>query len=368
MASYNGTSGNDTLKGAGENDWIDGGAGDDALYGFDGNDWISGGSGNDKLYGHEGRDILQGGSGNDTLDGGNGDDWMSGGDGDDRIVAGRGEDVIDGGAGIDTYVMGGQGVVVLENDYANINFGGDYFSDEITNVENVRGSGQADYIFGNAANNDFFGSNGDDFMDGGAGADTLDGGSGVDTVSYGGADSGVRAAIDELTLYSHSTHSYIDVGHGDRGNAAGDVLRNIENLQGSSHADDLWGGAGENYLYGADGNDLLAGRGGDDRLDGGRGNDELRGGGGDDELTGGQGADTFVFSHYGQRGADAERDVIRDFEDGVDKIDFWHFGEVEVFNVNGDAVVTATSVTDSVIVVEGAGGLIGADDFLFYGS
>ncbi|ALK10463.1 VCBS domain-containing protein [Blastochloris viridis] len=70
MATYNGTSGNDTINGSPSDDDIFGGQGNDALRGADGNDTI---------YGEEGSDSLDGGAGNDTLIGGLGNDTLTGG-------------------------------------------------------------------------------------------------------------------------------------------------------------------------------------------------------------------------------------------------------------------------------------------------
>jgi len=69
-----GGSGNDTVTAAGGNDTVQSGAGDDS---------VDGGTGNDKLYGGDGSDVLLGGDGNDTLKGGSGNDTMDGGDGND---------------------------------------------------------------------------------------------------------------------------------------------------------------------------------------------------------------------------------------------------------------------------------------------
>ncbi|PRY25959.1 hemolysin type calcium-binding protein [Aliiruegeria haliotis] len=120
---------------------------------------------------------------------------------------------------------------------------------------------------------------------------------------------------------------YIDGGSGD------DVLfggRGNDGLYGDFGNDRLVGGGGKDTLFGYQGNDILKGGrgndylhggdgGGPDRADilrGGRGKDVLVGGSGNDRLIGGPGADTFVFQHGEHDG----RDVIEDFEDGVDII------------------------------------------------
>jgi Ca2+-binding RTX toxin-like protein len=111
----------------------------------------------------------------------------------------------------------------------------------------------------------------------------------------------------------------------------------------SARGDDrLWGGKGGNTIIAYDGDDALAGGRGDDTLDGwdgedtlaaGRGDDQLQGGFGIDVLVGGRGADTFAFGAVvGSRGGslyyepdtgvgEGARDIVRDFEQGLDKID-----------------------------------------------
>ena len=106
------------------------------------------------------------------------------------------------------------------------------------------------------------------------------------------------------------------------GQVAADTFENVWLTDGN---DSLTGGGGNNLMVGAQGNDKLNGfRGndtvegnlGNDRLDGGVGNDTVDGGLGVDELTGGTGADTFIF------GAGYRRDIITDFTDNVDTIQF----------------------------------------------
>ena len=72
-----------------------------------------------------------------------------------------------------------------------------------------------------------FGGTGDDRLDGGAGADVLTGGSGHDWASYASAGTGVRLDLATSALNT--------------GDAAGDVLTEIEAVEGSAFADDLAG-------------------------------------------------------------------------------------------------------------------------------
>ena len=126
----------------------------------------------------------------------------------------------------------------------------------------------------------------DNVLDGWRGADILDGRGGNDTASYEFSDNGVTI---DLTLT-------IQTG----GDAQGDRLISIENLEGSEFNDTLIGDLGNNGLIGGDGNDSLFGGDGNDTLNGDAGNDSLRGQAGDDTINGGDGND-FV---SGSDGAD----------------------------------------------------------------
>lgn len=89
-----------------------------------------------------------------------------------------------------------------------------------------------------------------------------------------------------------------------------------QTLRGGGEEDFIDGRNGKDVLYGMGGNDTLLGGTGKDTLYGGDGRDWLDGGVGDDRLIGGTGADTFSFE--GLFG----RDVVTDFEVGIDRIKF----------------------------------------------
>jgi Ca2+-binding RTX toxin-like protein len=74
MATFNGTTGNDTLRGTAGADTINGRAGNDTLDGRAGNDTLNGGAGIDSITGGDGNDTLIGGLGADSLTGGRGAD------------------------------------------------------------------------------------------------------------------------------------------------------------------------------------------------------------------------------------------------------------------------------------------------------
>lgn len=180
-------------------------------------------------------------------------------------------------------------------------------------ADELFGLGGNDELFGLAGNDVLDGGTGDDVLVGGLGADRLLGGVGRDTASYQFATSGLRADL----LYPSKNS----------GEAAGDTFSSIENLVGSGFDDSLGGNNSNNTIYGGNGNDTISGAGdadtlygeaGNDTLSGGAGNDRLEGGAGNDTLNGGAGGrDWFAFSAGGWG-----NDIIQDFEDGVDLIDF----------------------------------------------
>src|SRR5262249_35475328 len=109
--------------------------------------------------------------------------------------------------------------------------------DSVSNIENVRGGRGNDTIAGDANAN---------VLTGGAGADTIDGRAGTDTASYFYSTAGVN-----VSLVAGATNT--------GGDAQGDVLTNIEWLEGSNYNDTLTGNAGDNWLFGAGGADTLDG-------------------------------------------------------------------------------------------------------------
>lgn len=131
-------------------------------------------------------------------------------------------------------------------------------------------------IDGRAGNDTLYGGGGLDSLDGGRGDDViyasvedtlLDGGGGLDTVSFLYSTSGVRVELSDggLGLWPDTSPTTVRLN----------VLRNIENVTGSSFDDFINGSRVVN------------------QLDGGPGDDHLFGWGSGDFLTGGTGADTF---------------------------------------------------------------------------
>src|SRR5262245_38790458 len=137
-----------------------------------------------------------------------------------------------------------------------------------------------------SGNDELRGLGGNDSLLGGFGADLLDGGNDVDTAVYLDSTVGVIVSLGSAGAD----------GHGSGGTAQGDVLRNIENITGSTSTDLLIGNDGSNLLSGLNGADTLKGGGGVDTLEGGSDDDMLKGGGGADVLNGGIGIDTAAYN------------------------------------------------------------------------
>ncbi|WP_426955004.1 beta strand repeat-containing protein [Muricoccus radiodurans] len=295
------------LSGAGGADILQGGAGADTLDGGAGIDVasylsssaavvvdfasgsVSGGDAAGDVYlsiegvlGSAFNDVLLGGTGAETLFGGGGDDFLTGS---------AGADYIEGGDGPDTLSYAGSAAGVTVNLLANVGVGGDAAGDTIVGVERVVGSNFADALLGDNGSNVLIGGAGADLLRGGGGADALIGGTGLDTVDYLTSGSGVAA--------------YLGGTAGVGGDAAGDVLTEVENLTGSAFNDVLVGDNGSNVIIGGTGNDYLLGR------------------GGADVLVGGAGTDRFVFASLTDSTPGPGVDLIADFSRGEgDLVDF----------------------------------------------
>ena len=257
--TISGLAGDDTIYALGGNDTISGGSGNDWIWGGSGADDIDGGSGIDRAYywdsdagvivslvtgegsggtaegdtltgidgllgsfyddtlvGNETQNELFGWCGNDILKGGGGDDFLAGEAGHDTLTGGAGADILWGNDGIDTasYETSSAGVTVLLESGEGI--GGDAEGDELSEIENLTGSGHADTLWGDANAN---------ILRGGGGSDSLKGLGGNDTL-YGGSSNDWLYGLDgNDTLFGESGNDYL----------TGDAGR--DSLYGGSGAD-----------------------------------------------------------------------------------------------------------------------------------
>ena len=289
----------DVLNGDAGDNWLVGGKGADLINGRDGLDTadysgsaaavqvdlalpVQGGTGDaagdrltsiealvgsafdDSLTGVEAAEALYGGAGNDRLEGRGGDDLLQGG---------AGADVLIGGAGVDTVDYSANAVAISINLQTGMSSGGDAEGDRFDGVEHFIGTGFADTIIGDGA---------DQILTGGAGGDRLDGAGGFDIVDYAGSAAGVKVNLATNILSG--------------GDAQGDSLAGIEGIVGSAFADTLTGDANAN------------------RLEGGAGNDALDGGAGADVMIGGTGDDSYVVDNAGDQVIEAVgggNDIVR---------------------------------------------------------
>jgi Ca2+-binding RTX toxin-like protein len=218
-------------------------------------------------------------------------------------------------------------------------------------IDYIFGSAAADTLSGGAGDDGLDGGAGDDWLNGGAGRDHIEGGDGRDTASYAGATGAVVARLYNGLM-----------GEGD---AAGDRYVSVEDLEGSSFNDHLYGDDKGNSLWGRDGVDALFGL---------KGNDVLLGGKGADMLFGDQGSDTasYVDSAAGvvanlARGAGTAGDAAGDSYNSIENLT----GSAHDDQLTGDSaanIVRGGSGNDALRGAAGGDTLSGGnDDDLLHG-
>ncbi len=338
-----GGAGNDRLTGGAGDDILHGGADDDTLIGGEGNDTYDGGNGfntvsfedmttvnlqlnngslsatatietysniqkfsltagDDYFFGDSLDNQADGSDGDDEMSGFEGADILSGGDGNDTLTGGNGGDTLVGGTGSDTAIYTSSSAININLDIGAIS-GGEAAGDTLSEIENVTGGFDGDYIAGDHADNVLKGNDGIDTLQGRWGFDTLIGGNGNDRL-YGGSDDdkltgGADADIldggdgMDTARYFQSTAISINLDTNviGGGEAVGDTLISIENVIGGAEGDYIAGDHSDNVFTGNGGIDTLQGRWGFDTLIGGGGDDRLYGGSDDDLLEGGLDAD-----------------------------------------------------------------------------
>ncbi len=298
------------------------------------------GGGNDTIIGSARWDNVQGNSGSDSFVGGGGSDWMRGGAGNDTIdgSAGGGLEAEMMQSDFDTAAYDDAGIFQAVNINLNTGVAIDGFgnTDQLIDIERVRGTQFADTFLGSATANFR-----QERFEGLGGNDTINGQGGFDISAYErdrfyGGVSGVNVNL--------STGFAID------GFGSTDTLIGVEGARGTIFADTFLGGTARNWfrsqggadtidggadndtfsLYfgdqiggtgvsvnlatgtgvnfdatiltisnvetidGSYGNDTIVGSTNADNLSGDLGNDSISGGGGDDTISGGAGTDTLV--------------------------------------------------------------------------
>jgi len=193
------------------------------------------------IDGSRNSDVIRGSSVANELWGNLGNDFLEGR---------GGADIIDGGAGIDTaaYEFSGGGVTVGLDGSGT--FGQDAQGDILISIENLIGSNYNDTLTGSAGDNvlkggvgndSLRGLAGNDILDGGVGADTIDGGADTDKVTYADATAGLQII---LGINGADGRATLNAGNFER-----DILRNIENVDGSDYFTDSLGN--DRYIGGS---------------------------------------------------------------------------------------------------------------------
>jgi Ca2+-binding RTX toxin-like protein len=222
--------GADTLNGEGGADTLNGNAGNDTLNGGDGADTLNGDDGNDTLFGDADNDTLNGGQGNDALHGGTGFNTLNGNEGADTFTGSSGVDSYFGGDGTDTVTYTASAAATLVIDTLNGSSGdGIAAGDTFDSIEVVIGSNGNDRFVANNAVMEFRG------------------GTGTNTVSYQ-AVTGGQGVVASLSGKA-----------GSAGWALDDTFVDIQNLTGSNFDDALSGDTNKNTIDGGGGNDTFFG-------------------------------------------------------------------------------------------------------------
>ena len=418
--------GDDVIYGDLGNDILQGNKGNDTLYGGIGGDIIRGGRGDDKLEGNEGDDILYGDIGNDQLEGGTGSDTFiigfDPGSVDEIVDFNIDEDLIDlssydhmlanffdlgayiSEVGGDSIINFGNGHLVAVRSITPDQLLPNHFIGNLSKELNNNAPVVANMIVDQevvALNELNFTIPDDIFID--ADGDmlsfvaTLADDSALpswlefdtDTLTFSGvapsddassleikviASDGSLTGSQTFNLNILPAYNIID-GTSRNEKLVGTSLDDIiegkggkDRLDGKDGDDILNGGSGNDKLKGGNGDDLIIGGDGKDKLYGNKGNDTIKGGAGKDTIWGNEGSDVFVFENISDS-TNSSRDVIRDFKQGADILDFEELAQYGIIDFDDVTVTlkknkTLISANDNNFQVELSGKFnLDEDDF-----
>lgn len=249
---------------------------------------------------------------------------------------------------------GGDDIVTNSGTIGSLSLGDG--NDKVTNTGTVGGTidlgdGQ-DFFTGGSASESVKDSSGNDNVKFGAGndfytatgaasdgVDVIDGGAGVDMYFAVDAVEDMRVNIDTVShdvAIINDPSSPIDAKTAFIFGKGLDVITGFEDVEGGDGNDIIFGNASANTLVGSNGDDALFGLGGNDFLQGFNDDDRLIGGLGADILRSDFGQDQFIYISTADSGiTKATRDVIKDFEDGQDKI---NLSLIDANTKNGSAI------------------------------
>ena len=339
-----------------------------------------------RLQGGSFGDVLRGGIGDDILGGESGNDVLLGG-GNDVLEGGSGADMLTGGAGIDTasYEHATGGVYVRLDD--NTGYDGDALGDQLSGIENLKGSIYQDSLIGDDNANTIVGNGGADDIDAKGGNDRIvisatpayvSGGAGTDTLIIKGGGMVSGTSFEEIEAIYVREDATLDMSGAVSGAriVSQSTVGGTVNVTGTSGVDRIIAGKGNDTVHGGADNDLikggsghasLLGDAGSDRIIAGSGGAVIDGGEGNDTLFGGAGADTISFSsNFG-------RDVVYKFSVGIDHLDLANlsvsFEDVNIRSVHGgrDTQITVDGIdaTQTIFLRDVAAASLSSDDFMF---
>jgi len=229
---------------------IDGGNGVDTIIGSLGYDTIVGGAGNDILSGGELSDVflLSSTSGNDTIDGGADYDFIRATSADTKIVWGfTGIEAISGGGFANVKIVGTNAADIM--DFTSYTLTGIAAIDGGKGNDTITGTGNADTIVGNAGDDTLSGAGGNDiFQFGGAsGSDTIDGGAGHDVIAATAAKStlnwGNYSNVEAISAGGYAGVKILGTAGNDLFDFSGIDLDGIAVILGGGGADAITGSA-----------------------------------------------------------------------------------------------------------------------------
>ena len=240
IQNVEGTRFNDSLTGNSQDNYFWGVGGDDLIDGLGGNDWASYKDVGVGVTVNLTTGVAEDGSGGtstlrniENIYGTRFDDNLTGNEQNNRLDGLDGSNLIDGRGGYDTvyYCSEWTGATVNLTTGKAIHNGA---TDTLISIEGIYASGFNDNLTGSAEANYFWGNGGNDTFCGLGGNDTIDGGDGLDTAIFGGlrANSTLTKTVSGWTISSSSDGT--------------DTLANVERLQFSDGTIAVDIGAGQN--------------------------------------------------------------------------------------------------------------------------
>lgn len=184
--------------------------------------------GDDTIRGNGFADLINGYWGNDLLCGRDGDDQLFGDEGDDALNGGAGADLLDEGGGFDraSYATALAGVTIDLSDNANNTE--DAVGDVLVSIELVAGSRYDDILSGSAQGDMLMGMDGDDVIYGQAGDDTPLGKSGNDILYGGDGNDWLDGGPGEDTIHAGTGDDWIVGQLGCSGYDGGDGVDTVD--------------------------------------------------------------------------------------------------------------------------------------------